>query len=205
MTQLKLVACGDGAIGKTSMLVCYAKNEFPEDYVPTVFDNYSASVMIKTVEIKVQFWDTAGQEEYESIRPLSYPSTDIFLLCFSVVQPVSLTNVAEKWFPEVKKHCPSSKIAIVGLKIDLRESTEQVELLRSKGQQPVVIKDVEEFVKEKQIQCNGIFECSAKTKVGLKETIESAVKLCVPEEMLNPSAPVSTKTIAPKKKKCVLF
>ena len=65
-------------------------------------------------------FDTAGQEDYDRLRPLSYPETDVFLICFSVISPVSFRNVREKWVPEVSHHCPGVPFLIVGTQIDLR-------------------------------------------------------------------------------------
>ncbi|KAL7712026.1 Rho family GTPase [Entamoeba marina] len=177
--SLKLVAVGDGAVGKTSMLICYTKNEFPDEYVPTVFDNFSTTVTLDDDVISLAIWDTAGQEEYESIRPLSYPGADIFLLCFSVVQPMSLENIGDKWYPEIKHHCPTSKIMIVGLKIDLRDSMEELKKLEARKQKPLYLKDVEEYVTENRLNVDGYSECSAKTQKGLKEVMQTAIKLCV--------------------------
>jgi small GTP-binding protein len=58
---LKLVVIGDGAVGKTCLLVVYAKGSFPTEYVPTVFENYKCKVTVSNVEYNVQLWDTAGQ------------------------------------------------------------------------------------------------------------------------------------------------
>ena len=80
---IKCVVVGDGAVGKTCLLWAYAKNEFPTDYVPTVFDNYSVKVPIGTETYHLGLFDTAGQEDYDDLRPLSYPQTDIFLVCYS--------------------------------------------------------------------------------------------------------------------------
>jgi Ras family len=72
---------------------------------------------------------SAGQEDYDRLRPLSYPQTDVFLVCFSVTSPASFENVKEKWFPEVHHHCPGVPCLIVGTQVDLREDS-QVRLQR---------------------------------------------------------------------------
>lgn len=92
----KLVCVGDGGCGKTCLLITYAENRFPESYIPTVFENYVPIIQFEGKTIELALWDTAGQEEYDRLRPLSYPESDVILICFAVDFPVSLANVQDK-------------------------------------------------------------------------------------------------------------
>ena len=94
--DIKLVIVGDGACGKTSLLSVFVNNKFPEAYTPTVFDNQIKNITVDSKEVKLALWDTAGQEDYDRLRPLSYPQTDVFLVCYSVVSPSSYENDKEK-------------------------------------------------------------------------------------------------------------
>ena len=73
----------------------------------------AVTVMIGDDPYTLGLFDTAGQEDYDRLRPLSYPQTDVFLVCFSVTSPASFENVKEKWFPEVHHHCPGVPCLIV--------------------------------------------------------------------------------------------
>jgi len=192
--SIKLVVVGDGAVGKTCLLIAYTSNKFPQDYVPTVFDNYTAHVMVEGKTISLGLWDTAGQEDYDRIRPLSYPSTDVFLLCFSLVNPVSFSNIKMKWLREVKHHCPNSKLILVGTKLDVREDKEKLEKLGD-GMKPVDSQDGENLAND--IGAIKYMECSALTQKGLKQVFDEAIKA-----ILRPrKAPVAKK----KSEGCVLL
>ena len=90
------------------------------EYIPTVFDNYSANVMVDGKPINLGLWDTAGPEDYDRLRPLSYLHTDVFLICVSVTSRNSLLNLEKKWVPEITHHCPTTPFFVVCTKIDLR-------------------------------------------------------------------------------------
>mmetsp|Transcript_123608 Transcript_123608/g.174215 ORF Transcript_123608/g.174215 Transcript_123608/m.174215 type:complete len:200 (-) Transcript_123608:12-611(-) len=177
MQSIKLVVVGDGAVGKTCLLISYTSNSFPQEYVPTVFDNYSANVMVDGKTVSLGLWDTAGQEDYDRLRPLSYPQTDVFLVCFSIVSPTSFQNVKTKWVPEVKHHCPDTKLILVATKLDLREDKEQVERLKEKGLEPITVGEGESLAKE--IGAEAYKECSALTQRGLKHVFDEAIKAVI--------------------------
>ncbi|KAM7318137.1 hypothetical protein ACRRTK_022874 [Alexandromys fortis] len=92
----KLVIVGDGACGKTCLLIVFSKDQFPEVYVPTVFENYIADIEVDGKQVELALWDTAGQEDYDRLRPLSYPDTDVILMCFSIDSPDSLEAVGRE-------------------------------------------------------------------------------------------------------------
>jgi len=173
--SIKLVVVGDGAVGKTCMLISYTSDSFPSTYVPTVFDNYTANVMVDNKTVSLGLWDTAGQEDYDRLRPLSYPQTDIFLICYSIANPTSYQNVRTKWWPEVQHHCPTARIILVGTKIDLRDDPETIAKLREQGQQPLTVAQGEALAKE--IKAVEYMECSSLTQKGLKNVFDEALKV----------------------------
>lgn len=111
---------GDGAAGKTSLLVAYKEGTFSVDYTPTVFENSITSVPVEDRVVELSLWDTAGQEDYDRLRPLSYPDTHVILLCYAVDKPESLRNVQRKWVHELNQYCPEVPRILVACKIDLR-------------------------------------------------------------------------------------
>ena len=74
--------------------------------------------------VELALWDMAEMENYDRLRLLSYPATDVILMCFSVDSPDSLENIPEKWTPEVKHFCPNVPIILIGNKKDLRNDSD---------------------------------------------------------------------------------
>jgi len=119
--RAKVVIVGDGAVGKTCLFVTYAKGKFPEEYVPTVFDNFTHETKFKGEPFLLHMWDTAGQEDYDRLRPLSYPGTDVVILCFSLVNESTFESIREKWNPEINHYIEGIPKILVGTKLDMRE------------------------------------------------------------------------------------
>uniref|UniRef100_A0A0A9XI07 Ras-like GTP-binding protein RhoL n=1 Tax=Lygus hesperus TaxID=30085 RepID=A0A0A9XI07_LYGHE len=165
---LKITAVGDGMVGKTCLLITYTTKTFPTKYVPTVFDNFADSLTVDGQEYNTTLWDTAGQEDYERLRPLSYTHTDCFLLCFSVNNRTSYDNIQSKWCPELKHHCPNVPIILVGTKSDLRDDPNVDCLTPSDGRKL-----------RRKIKALKYMECSAIKQENLKEIFVEAVRACV--------------------------
>jgi len=127
--NLKILAIGDGCVGKTCALVSFTSGEFPHDmantYMPTIFENYSSLLCVNGTVFKLDLWDTAGQEDYDSTRRLTYDRTDIFMIMFSIDDRVSLSNIEHKWVIDITNHAPDSLYVLIGTKIDLRNNTEK--------------------------------------------------------------------------------
>ncbi|KAG5519412.1 hypothetical protein PMAC_002039 [Pneumocystis sp. 'macacae'] len=170
----KLVAVGDGGQGSFPEVFFrfdWEKNnqviiEICSDRLTQlqVFENYIANVYYGSSNkiVELALWDTAGQEEYDRLRPLSYPESDVILICFAIDYPPSLENVTDKWYPEVTHFCPDIPIVLVGLKSDLRKNQNAIRLLRAQGLFPVTYQQAVAVADEIKAQ---YMECSSKENV----------------------------------------
>ena len=205
MQNIKAVVVGDGAVGKSCLCISMTTNAFPGEYVPTVFDNYSANMMVDGRAFNFGLWDTAGmaswvhwlthhlfvleshpisrrcvlgdpagQEDYDRLRPLSYPGTDVFLLCYSCVSPASFSNVEEKWLPELRHHCPDAQIIIVETKGDLRTDDATLKRLEERHVAPISRDEAHQLAR--RTGCHIAFT-SALTQVGLRDVMSQVARL----------------------------
>uniref|UniRef100_I1NLJ6 Uncharacterized protein n=1 Tax=Oryza glaberrima TaxID=4538 RepID=I1NLJ6_ORYGL len=187
---IKCVTVGDGAVGKTCMLICYTCNKFPTDYIPTVFDNFSANVSVDGSVVNLGLWDTAGgfsdfdsrfgwgllvagQEDYSRLRPLSYRGADVFILSFSLISRASYENVQKKWMPELRRFAPGVPVVLVGTKLDLRE--DRAYLADHPASSIITTEQGEEL--RKLIGAVAYIECSSKTQRNIKAVFDTAIKV----------------------------
>ena len=161
--SLKLVVVGDGAVGKTSLLVRLESQQFPDhNNIPTVYSCFDLTTLNDgTKDVVIHCYDTCGQEDYDRLRPLFYPNTNIFIICCDLAHGYSVKNVKNKWIPELQHWDAKVPILIVGTKADLRKGEKQndtafLELAADVGERAAL----------------GCVECSALTGEGMEEVVE---------------------------------
>jgi len=190
--RVKLVVVGDGAVGKTSLLIRYATGQFPTEYVPTVFENYTAQMKKDDEVILLHLWDTAGQEDYDRLRPLSYPGADVVLLCFSTISQASYTAIQEKWAPEIQHYLPTTPHFLVGTKVDLREEKHPDP---NSGRYEPILPEAGQTM-AKNIEAAKYLEISSKTGKGVNELFNEAVSIVLESRGMS-----STRSGAPSESK----
>ena len=118
-------------------------------------------------------WDLPGSENYNQIRPLGYPGTDVFLLYFAVDESSYFENMNERWYPELNHHCPGTPIILVWTKEDLRDDSEVISHLATRDLSPITYQQGLECARD--IGAVRYMECSALTEKGVQEVfIEGA-------------------------------
>jgi Rho family, other len=158
--------------------------------VPTVFENYVTDCRVDGKSVQLALWDTAGQEDYERLRPLAYSKAHVILVGFSIDTPDSLDNVKQKvsflcsiaapnadflqWVEEANEKSPGVPIILVGLKKDLREDPVAIEEMRKKSQHFVSTREATEIGHE--IGARKYLECSSLTGEGVDDVFEAATR-----------------------------
>lgn len=173
MQTIKCVMVGDSSSGKKELLFSFLNNRYPQEYTPTVVDTYPVTVMIGDEPYTICVFDTPGDYEYERLRPLSYPQTDVFLVIFSVICPISFKNAKEWLIPEIKHHCPNVPFLLVGTEIEKRTDPATLEQLQKMGQSFVSPEEGRAMAME--VFAVEYRECSALTRKGLMNVFDEAI------------------------------
>jgi len=197
--KIKCVFIGDGAVGKTSLIISYTTNGYPSEYVPTAIDTYHATVHVDGQPLTLELCDTPGQDDFDTLRPLVYPHTDVFLLCFSVVMPSTFQNAKEKWIPEIRSQSKKIPIILVGTQSDLREDAKTLVGLRNFKEQP--IHEAEARKMAASLGCETYVESSSLTQKNLKEVFDNAIVEGLRSRNMREQKNMKSK----KKKKCSIL
>ncbi|XP_075401416.1 rho-related GTP-binding protein RhoD isoform X2 [Tenrec ecaudatus] len=183
LRSAKVVLVGDGGCGKTSLLMVFTQGNFPEDYTPTVFERYSVTLQVRGKPVRLHLWDTAGQDDYDRMRPLFYTEASVLLLCFDVTNPHSFHNVSERWYPEVSHFCKETPIVVVGCKTDLRKDKKMVNKLRKKRLEPVTYHRGQEMARS--VGAVTYLECSARLQENIHSVFEEAAAVALSSRTQN--------------------
>ena len=168
--SFKIIVIGDTSVGKSCLTMKATKDYFENYYSPTVgFEFYTFNVKIDEQNIRLQIWDTCGQEEYRSLIQNFYRNSSLAIMVYSIDNEKSFENL-EIWLNEIKlKGNPDVKIFLIGNKIDLEDNRE---VPTEKGQQ---------FYKDNKLDF--FLETSAKTGINVEDVFTSAAKILYREHM----------------------
>ncbi|XP_063714810.1 uncharacterized protein LOC134842414 [Symsagittifera roscoffensis] len=182
---IKVVIVGDGTCGKTSLLHRLKTNEFPQTYIPTVFENFVWETVLESGQlVDLHLFDTAGQEDYDRIRPLSYQEAEIVMFCYDIGRPETFNDVSSKWVKEIDYYLHQQRPLkfLVGLKSDLRDMDDPMSSpatgvsdfsTTTEPPPPLVTPEqAEEVASKKFFEHWG--DCSAKTGSNVQDTFQRA-------------------------------
>ncbi|CDI98105.1 Rho GTP binding protein RhoU [Echinococcus multilocularis] len=99
--SVKCILIGESGVGKTSLVVSYTKDDYPVQHEPTAFDTYVVDLRVENRQVNLQIHDAGGAPGVRSLRELAYPDVHVVIFCFSVVQPVTLWALRDRWLPEL--------------------------------------------------------------------------------------------------------
>ncbi|XP_075897827.1 rho-related GTP-binding protein Rho6-like isoform X1 [Nelusetta ayraudi] len=196
VARCKLVLVGDVQCGKTAMLQVLAKDCYPETYVPTVFENYTACLELEDQRVELSLWDTSvntqwgtglskdlswiptGSPYYDNVRPLCYSDSDAVLLCFDISRPDTVDGALKKWKAEIQDFCPSTRILLIGCKMDLR--TDVCTRIELSNQKQTPISHEQGSSMAKQLGAETYLECSAFTsEKSIHSVFRTAAQACI--------------------------
>jgi len=208
------VIVGESGVGKTVLFIRYTTNEYPTEYIPTVFDGYSAAVEFSDKRtLNVGLWDTVGTDEYSALRPLSYPDSDVIVLAIkSLSSNYGIHLLTSKWIPELRHYRPNTPIILCCTQIDLRKNADAIKNMKERNEQKKSEQKDESqmerfFTKEegqdiaKRYNCAAYVECSSITGEGVKHVFDTTLAAAVmPDSIVQTYANKQ----AAKKKQCVV-
>ncbi|XP_071160584.1 uncharacterized protein [Mytilus edulis] len=170
---IKCVVVGDDCVGKTSMLVSYATKRFPTNCIPSAFDNYAGVISLSGKQRQMQLLDTLEQETSTATIQTICSDADVFVVCYSAVQPQSFKNVKEKWLPRIRNFMGDIPFVLVATQTDLRKNPAVLKQLQNKGLKPVSQNEGYALSKRTDYAC--YVECAPHMERKVKQVIDKAI------------------------------
>jgi len=198
MQPIRAVFVGDGAVGKTCLLISQTTGTFP-NHIDTQNMEYQTTVKLGEKRCRLTLIDTFGQDEDDRTRPQVYPGTEVFCVCFSIISPYSFENIRKKWVPEISRYAPGKPIILVGCKVDLRDDQDARERLSQKKLAPISFDHASNMKEE--IKATKYIECSATQNFGVDTLMEAIVESVVgPAKGKKKTKPIKFKSTDKKKR-----
>ena len=164
---LKILILGDSNVGKTSLLLTYVDNYFPDSHVATIGIDYKIKeVIVNGLKLKLQIWDTSGQERFRSMTHTFLRSANGIAFVYDITNKKSFEGV-KNWIKDAESNSPGFEKVLIGNKTDLE------------GKREVSHDSSEKFASKKKIKT---FETSAKTNINVNEPFDYLAKLIVKDK-----------------------
>ena len=166
----KIIIIGDSGVGKSSLTLRATKNQFQEYYNATVgFEFFSLNLKMEDSIIKLQMWDTCGQEIYRSLISSFYKNSSLAMIMYSIDNEESFRNL-DYWIKEIKNNSsPDIKIILIGNKVDLEDK------------RVVSKEEADNFARVNGI--DEVYETSAKTGFNAKTIFSKAAQILYKEHL----------------------
>ena len=157
-----ILILGDSGVGKTSLLLSYADNFFPESHIATIgIDSRIKSITIKNIDINLQLWDTSGQERFRSLTASFYRKADGIIFVYDITSKKTFDSVKD-WIRDAENMGGDFEKILIGNKCDLE------------GKRNVTLENLEKFGGKKKMR---VFEASAKMDINVKQSFDTIAEL----------------------------
>ncbi|KAJ6492209.1 cell division control protein 42 [Mycena sanguinolenta] len=174
--SIKCMLVGDSDVGKTCLLTAYTENRFLTGYIPPTYGGHGMHVTVRDACYMLGVFDNSGSPQHDRLRPLGYPQTDVFVICFSVGIPTSFANVKPRWIGDAEFYCPGIPRILVATQIDLRQPAFEVDGgANSTTEEPprAMITTAEGEKLAREVKAAGFVECSALTREGVQDVFDA--------------------------------
>ena len=163
--SFKLIFIGDSNVGKTTLINKYVNGTFSEEIPPTIgLESKTKTIDIRGLKAKLQIWDTAGQEKFNSLSKQYFQNSDGILLVFDVTNKDSFNNI-KKWYDDVISYSgDKAKKLLIGNKNDMKDSVK------------VTKDEITKFIKANNLK---FIETSAKDNTNVEEAFKKIIDLIV--------------------------
>ena len=184
--NIKCVILGDDGSGKKTLLFSYISKKPELENHPSVYKPPTTQLEVGKYRINLVLCDTKGHDKYDQIRPLCYPDTDVFVICFSLIDGTTFNRVRTKWQEEVKRYSKNDiPILLVGTKLDLRDDKKSD--MCDKNNRENIVTEQPQYVEKiffqdgtsmaEIIGAEKYIECSALDNKSMEGVFEAAVNM----------------------------